>query len=193
MEPDEAKFQILADFPTPVLTDLVTIVGHAYPHAATNANDRFSREVAHDYYPAERRAIIENSLPHLRYRHPGTSVVPRSNKRVTWYFQQISRNRSILTVSKTLNPGELPRDADFRRPLARNPQLIFEEYRDLLPEMAPHPEADAFYGIVTHGAADNDPASIGYIEIVIPDPTGKHVLGRIDLLPLWNTKTLLRG
>lgn len=186
MEPDEAKSQILEDFPSPVLMDLVTIVGRAYPRAAANANDRFSREVAHDYYPAERRAIIENSLPYLRFKHAGTSVVPRSNKRGTSYFQQISRNRSILTVSKTLTPGDLPRDADFRRTLARNPQMVLELYGDLLPEMAPHPEADAYYGIVAHGAAENDPASIGYIEILIPDATGKLVLGRVDLLPFWN-------
>jgi hypothetical protein len=186
MDPDYAKFQILADFPTPVLADLTMIVGRAYPRAAANANDRFTREVAHDYYPSERRAIIENSLPLLRYKHPGTSVVPRSNKRGTSYFQQISRNRSILTVSKTLNPGDLPRDADFRQTLARDPQLVLETFADQFPEFAPNPEADAYYGIVTHGSDDNDPAKLGYIEILIPDSTGKHVLGRIDLIPLWN-------
>lgn len=185
MQPDEAKSQILSDFSSSILTDLVKIVGRAYPRAAKSAQDRFSKDVAHDLYPAERRAIIENSLPYLRERHPGTNVVSRSNKRGTSYYQQISRGRSVLTVSKTSNPGDLPRDADFRKTLSRNPQLILDQYRDLLPEMATHPEADAYYGIVGHGGAENDPARLGYVEILIPDSTGKFILGVVNLFPLW--------
>jgi hypothetical protein len=183
MYPDEARAQILRDFTEDVLRDMATIVGRAYPRAMAEARKAFCEPVARDYYPIRRRAMIEDSLPMLKNRHPQLRVTSQMNRRRTSSYHQITHNRSVVTQSKTDGPGELPREAEFRKTLAESPQLVFEEYRELVP--GHDPTADAVFGILGHGPAENDAEGVGYIEVLIPDAAGERVLSRIDLFGYW--------
>jgi hypothetical protein len=184
MLPDEAKVQFIGDMGEPLLSDIAQVIGRNYPRASQDARDRFPESVAHDYYPIARRAMIESALPMLVHRHSGLQVIPTRNKKGSSWYYQLARNRSVLTQSKTDGPGELPRDADFRRTLAQNPQLVLESFRHLVPSI--EVDANAVYGIVVHGPMDNDRDQLGFIEILIPDATGSRVLARIDLAGYWD-------
>lgn len=184
MHPDECRIQILSDFDDAVLRDMATLVGRAYPQAHRLVRERYGLTVARDHYPLERRAMIEEGFGSLANRHRQLRVVPATNKKETSHYFRLSHNRSVLTQSKTEGPLCLPRDADFRRTLAKTPQLALEGFD--APSSPEAQDADAVYGVLAHGPDEEDSARVAFIRILIPDAAGQTILSYIDLFHFWD-------
>ncbi len=171
LHPDDCRSQIRSDFGEDVLRDMATLVGRAYPRAHREVQDRYGDTIiARDLYPIERRAMIEEKFALLPTRHPQLRVVPATNKKETSHYFQLSHNRSVLTQSKTEGPRSLPRDADFRRTLAKTPQLGFGLSDG--ESAAVVEQADGVYGVLVHGPDEDDNAEVAFIRILIPDAAG---------------------
>ncbi len=181
MYPPDCRAQVGGDFGEAALRDLARIIGRAYPETHRSSHERFVRSVARDHYPMERRSAIEDAMVKLADRHPHIRAIETQTKRDSYGYVRLVSNRSVLTQSKTDGPLCLPRDAEFRGTWARSPQLAL--FGDLAPAES---EGDAVYGVVVHGPDERNLARVGFIRILIPDASGKHVLDHLDLWPYWD-------
>lgn len=183
MQPAESRDQIVTNLGADVLRDLALLVGRAYPRAFAAVRDRYDETVAKDHYPHERRAMIEDQFAALPAQHPKLRATPSTNKKESSRYYRLSRDRTVLTQSKTDGPLCLPRDADFRRTLAKAPQLAFEWFRP--DQHADAEDPDAVYGVLVHGPDEEDCSKVAFIRILIPDAAGRSVLAHIDLFHFW--------
>jgi hypothetical protein len=156
--------------------EIVKCIFAEYLSAHASVNSKFSRYTAHDLYPYERRAFIEDKLIKIARQHPNVGAIEKPNKNGGNYHVEISCGQVILTVNAVNHPEQIVRYADFRKTLASNGQLEFQ-FEDIEEEAS---DNSNLYAIILHGPSTNKTPN--FIDIVFPDKDCKKYRDRVNLL-----------
>ncbi len=178
-DPAELR-QILRDsVPDAFLQDTVRCLLLSIEATEEECNEKYSfQEQAHDMRGPMRRINFERDWKKLvEWRYPAASAVFQPNSTSNCYHLEVCFERVVLTASAVESPRTLPRDAEFRKTLARNPQRAFT----FGPKPSPPPEGAPLYALLLYGTEDRDPSRAGFAHIVFPDEECAAALVRCDL------------
>lgn len=123
-----------------------------------------SRQVAKDVSGIYRRGLIEDKWAGLQPLHRGISVKPVWYQHFTGSYCELTSGSVKITQSCVLNPGEIPRYADFRSTLATNGQRKLFDSED-------EEAAEFLYAILTYGIDCNakEREQVAFVKIEFPN------------------------
>jgi hypothetical protein len=162
LAPSELKALFLDEVPEPVILDTARCIIGSYDEAFRFCRSNFPGPEAHDLYPIIRRSMFERNW-RARLSRYKIDLVPTPNAIGNCFHTELRLDRVIITVSAVESPGDIVREAVFRKGLAQDNQL------NLFFEAEPPPEDASLYAIVLHGpAAAGLLPSPGFIRIAFP-------------------------
>jgi len=162
--------------PKKVQVALATGIVREYRLAKMSCETEHQPPECDDLLPFFRRACIESMLCEIARVHPEVRIVTRSNKSKNCSHRVLACGRVLLTQSLVEREGMLPREAEYRKGYARDPQYLLFERED------PPAQDASLYGIVTHmPLSQRDSGIPAFVDILFPDPN-YQVVGRISLL-----------
>ena len=156
----KSPYAPVAHFDSVVPPDVLRAIGkcvlQAYPESWSSLQDQaLPRGALHDTLPHARRALIERNLVRLPLRAIGLVAQETRNIADNAYHTLLQYRTVRLTVHSVGGPGEMVRDAHFRRQYARSSQIdAFEQALDI----PPHAE---LYAFVLHIPARSNAAAPG--------------------------------
>lgn len=153
---------------------MMRCVGRVYSESYHHCRAEYPPEELAQIYPQTRWAKLEYSLRMLVLRFDGMSARPVPNG--NGHHTEVTAGRVVMTASAVPTPGALPRNAVFRKTLARSPQISFPFAR-IDP---PHPD-DPLYAFLLHGPDLNEPWRPAFLSVAFPNDRCDAYLGRIDL------------
>lgn len=157
-----------------------------YERAYEDCYNLFGQKEAWGLLPNYRRTCIEDIMPDFAARIGSCDVKSIRNKAKNCYHSLIlvksgNRINIALTQSKIEKEEMLPRNAEFRKGYAKDPQMVM----DFMEEDQDFEFSDAetvLYAIITHIPNSANEKTPGFIDIVFPDRAYKKIVGRIRLL-----------
>ena len=123
-----------------------------------------SRHIAKDVSGHYRRGLIEDKWAGLQPLHRGISVKPQWYNHSTGSYCELTSGLVKITQSCVLNPGDIPRHAEFRSTLATTGQgeLFGNDEQQ---------QAQFLYAILTYGIDCNakDREQVAFVKIEFPN------------------------
>ena len=164
----EAEIEAIYDkaFPRRVNEALIRLIFGSYKTAHTDCDDKFPKQEARDLYPTYRWIQIRSDLLGMPARFPG--VVATSER----YHTRMTAGGIILTAHSAEAPGELPRQAEYRRQYACTSQL----------HMWDDSNGEYIYAILAHAPDPNEPRQPLFTDILFPN---KDYSGLAHSIPLF--------
>jgi len=180
LAPSELKPVFLQDVPEPVILDAARCLIGSYEEAYKYCIAEFPGPEAHDLYPILRRSMVERNLRARLNRYRETTSTTELNAIGNCYHTELRSGRVVLTVSAVESPGEVVRDAVFRKTLSQNPQGHLFRKREAPPEDA------RLYAILLHGPLGGGLLrSPAFIRIAFPDPDCEVYVDSFNVLDLF--------
>ena len=157
-----------------------------YRKARKHCYETFGKTEAWGLLPDYRRTCIEDVMPDIAARMgDDCTAKPIRNKAKNCYHRLVlaKSNNGInvaFTQSKVENKELLPRDAEFRKGYAKDPQMVM----DFMEEDNTSESNDEviLYAIITHMPDPANEKTPLFIDIVFPNKAYNEILGRIELL-----------
>lgn len=157
-----------------------------YRKAHKHCYETFGKTEAWGLLPDYRRTCIEDIMPDIAERIGRCVAKPRKNKAKNCYHRLLlvksTKGVNIaLTQSKVEQKELLPRNAEFRKGYAKDPQMLMDFMEeDQVPEF--NDDEIILYTIIVHMPNLADEKTPEFIDIVFPDKAYKKIEGRIELL-----------
>ncbi len=142
----------------------------------------FAKPERRDSFGHVQRGLFEKRLRHAASDIDGATARVRRNHKKTSSFTEVHMNGLVITASAVQAPYKLPRGAEFRNTRARSSQRLLFALDSGVPLAAnddASDHAELLFGVLTH--CQNQDGILYDARIVIPDHTGRHLLGSLDL------------
>lgn len=160
-------------------------VTEQYGRACKYCYETFGQTEARGLLPEYRRTCIEDIMPDIAEKIDRCVVESRKNKAKNCYHRLILVKSSnginvALTQSKVEQKKLLPRDAEFRKGYAKDPQMVMDFMEE---DKTSEPNDEVIlYTIITHMPDPANEKTPLFIDIVFPDREYKNIIDRIELL-----------
>jgi len=180
LSPTELRQIFLNDVPEAVLLDTARCVIRTYADALKHCRDNFPGPEAHDLYPIERRAMLERNWRGRLSRYSNIEVSVQPNASGNCFHTEVKAGRVVMTVSAVEAPGDIVREAVFRKSLAQESQL------EMFMEPEPPPDDSMLYALLLHGPLGGGLlASPAFIHIAFPGRDCDKYIDRFNLLDYY--------
>lgn len=156
-----------------------------YRKAHKHCYETFGKTEAWGLLPDYRRTCIEDIMPDIAERIGRCVAKPRKNKAKNCYHRLllVKSTKGVnvaLTQSKVEQKKLLPRDAEFRKGYAKDPQMVMDFMEE---DKTSEPNDEVIlYVIITHMPDPANEKTPLFIDIVFPNKEYNKSIERIELL-----------
>ena len=194
----DAKGFFRANVSDEILANIVKNIQGGTRDAASRICDHvkegvYTKHVARDLFPYNRRGTIETRLFDLSSEFSNVTVTSELNKTLTNYHTLIRVGNVVMTASAVLTPWGIVREADFRNDYS-GPQIrlfnLDNESNLSVAQFVEEPSSDdLLYGIILYCAADNNRFEIGSVRVGFPNTDCTKYVDKMDLMRLFPETT----
>lgn len=127
--------------------------------------------------PHHRRALVNGELSRVAVEIPNAKVVLINTIQRSYTYLGLQIGQVLALPARTEAPNTLPRRADIRCKLAESPQMSLPG----LEFFGIEPKSDLLMVVIGHGPSE-DPSSLGWARVLIPDRFYLRPIHSIDLV-----------
>ena len=201
----DAKGFFRANVSDEILATIVKKIQGGTRDAASRIYDHvkegvYTKHVARDLFPYNRRATIETRLFDLSSecsKFSNLTVTSELNKTRTNYHTLIRVGNVVMTASAVSTPYGIVTEADFRNDYAGPQMRLFNldnESNLSVAQFVEEPSSDdLLYGIILYCAAHNNPFEIGTVRVGFPNTNCTKYVDKMDLMRLFPETTKKTG
>lgn len=181
ISPYHPKDLFMSEVPGELLSDISRATYAGYKESYEYCQGNYDWHQAHDLLPQMRRITIERNILHVVERFPYAKAESLPNQLHNCYHVLIRCGHVKLTISAVKSPGEMVREATFRKQYARSQYLQLSLLKNNEEEFIPKLNNN-LYGILLHKPNNKYPSFPEFMVIRFPDYTLTRYLDEfIDL------------